>query len=70
MVSMYASNIWEGIKKQGEHRRASSWGADGAAARVTVHRGCTVGAVGDGAADNGGEAEWENVVLSLPRRME
>ena len=59
------------IKKQGEYQRASSWCANGncceATARATVHRGCIVGGVGDGAADREGEAEWENVVLSPPR---
>jgi hypothetical protein len=53
-----------------KYRRAFSWGASRhyceAAARVRVHRGYIVGVLGDGPADRGGEAEWENVELSPP----
>ena len=52
----------ESINK-GKHRRAFSWVASRncceAAARVRVHRGYTVGVLGDGPADTGGEVEWK-----------
>jgi hypothetical protein len=46
-------------------------GADGncceAAARATLHRGCTVGAVGEGAADRGGRRSRRVLYYRSPK---